>query len=107
MKVTKRNGNMVIYDDQKNIKSILKANAEVACETISEKEAAAIVGQIFSKLAETSTIITTDEIRVCTEKTLREKGYSLFDFVRKTVGTADNKAKFAGTFVGHKVFKLL
>ena len=40
MKVTKRNGNMVIYDDQKNIKSILKANAEVACETISEKEAA-------------------------------------------------------------------
>ena len=58
MKVTKRNGNMVIYDDQKNIKSILKANAEVACETISEKEAAAIVGQIFSTLAETSTIVT-------------------------------------------------
>lgn len=77
MKVTKRNGNMVIYDDQKNIKSILKANAEVACETISEKEAATIVGQIFSKLAETSTIITTDEIRVCTEKTLREKGYPM------------------------------
>ena len=73
MKVTKRNGNMVIYDDQKNIKSILKANAEVACETISEKAAAATVGQTFSKLADTGTIIRADELRVSTQKKLREK----------------------------------
>ena len=77
MKITKRNGFVVLFDDEKIVSSILKANAEVACETISEKEATAIVGQIFSKLAETSTIITTDEIRVCTEKTLREKGYPM------------------------------
>lgn len=77
MKITKRNGNIVMYDDQKNIKSILKANAGVPTETISEKEAEAIVGQIFARLSESSGIITTQEIRSCTEEILTEKGYPL------------------------------
>ena len=28
MKITKRNGNLVIYDDEKLVRSILKANSE-------------------------------------------------------------------------------
>lgn len=77
MKITKRNGNIVVYDDQKIITSILKANAEVPGEDLSKKEAAALVGQIFSALASKSGIITTQEIRACTEELLRKKGYPL------------------------------
>lgn len=75
MKITKRNGNVVMYDDQKIITSILKANAEVPEEDISKKEAAVFVDQIFSKLAAKSSIITTQEIRECTEEILLKKGY--------------------------------
>ena len=77
MKITKRNGNIVMYDDQKIVTSILKANAEVPGEDISKNEANAIVGQIFSKLAEKSNVISTQEIRDCTEELLKAKGYSL------------------------------
>lgn len=77
MKITKRNGNVVMYDDQKIVTSILKANAEVPEEDISKNEANAIVGQIFSKLAEKSNIISTQEIRECTEDLLLKKGYPL------------------------------
>ena len=77
MKVTKRNGNMVIYDDQKNIKSILKANAEVPTEELSKQAAAFLAGEVIGRLAERQDIITTQDLRHGVEQKLIEKGYPL------------------------------
>jgi len=75
MKITKKNGNITVYDDQKVVRSILKANAGVREETISEKVAAAIADDVFSELTESSEIITTKEIRECVYRTLQDRGY--------------------------------
>ena len=75
MKITKKNGNITMYDDQKVARSILKANAEVREEKISEKVAAAMADDVFSELTETSEIITTAEIRECVYRLLQDRGY--------------------------------
>ena len=43
MKVTKRNGNVVLFDDEKIIRSILKANSEVPEEELMPKEETVVV----------------------------------------------------------------
>ncbi len=75
MKITKKNGNITVYDDQKVVKSILKANAETTLENISEKVAVALADDVFSQLTEKSEIITTKEIRNCVYETLLDRGY--------------------------------
>ena len=75
MKVTKRNGNVVIYDDEKVVSSILKANEGIALEEISEKAATALAGDVFAKLTEQDAIISTGEVRRCVYAMLVEKGY--------------------------------
>ena len=76
MKVTKRNGNVVIYDDEKIIQSILKANAATAGEELSEKTAAYIAGEVFARLSATEDIFSTEDVRACVYKALCSKGYT-------------------------------
>ena len=47
MKITKRNGSIVLFDDEKVKNSILKANACVSGETLSAKKAGAIANEAF------------------------------------------------------------
>ena len=77
MKITKKNGNVTIYDDEKVMRSILKANAEVREEPLSEKEAAAIADRVFAKLTAQYEVITTADIRDCVGAILVEKGLPL------------------------------
>lgn len=75
MKITKKNGNITMYDDQKVVNSILKANAEVPGEKINEKIATSIADDVFNKLTEEYEIITTKDIRDCVDQMLRERGF--------------------------------
>ena len=75
MKITKRNGNVVLYDDVKVASSILKANEGVVMEDITEKAAAALAGDVFARLTEQDAIISTREVRDCVYALLLEKGY--------------------------------
>ena len=74
MKVTKKNGNVVLFDDEKVVASILKANAEVPEEAMMRKTAQRYANEVFDRLTESSEIITTDEVRSCVAEVLREKG---------------------------------
>ena len=75
MKVTKRNGNVVLYDDEKIIQSILRANADTLAEELSEKTAAYIAGAVFARLSGEEDLFTTEDVRKCVYEMLRQKGY--------------------------------
>ena len=75
MKITKRNGSIVLFDDEKVKNSILKANAETGEEEISEKVAAAMADDVFSRLTESCEIITTADVRKCVYDLLCERGF--------------------------------
>ncbi len=77
MKITKKNGNVVLFDDEKVARSILNANAAIAPEKLSEKEAAAIADEVFLRLAGANEIITTQDIRGCVNTVLLDKGLLL------------------------------
>ena len=74
MKITKRNGNITVYDDEKITQSILKANAEIPGEAIPEAVAANIAECVFSRLTEENDIITTADVRKGVEALLIERG---------------------------------
>lgn len=74
MKITKRNGNVVLYDDERLIRSILRANAEVPTEELTETRAARIADRAFARLSAKNDIITTEEIRSCIYEILLERG---------------------------------
>ena len=74
MKITKKNGNVVVYDDEKVISSILKANAGVDGERMSRKKAAILADEVFQRLTESSEIIRTQDVRDCVAALLKEKG---------------------------------
>ena len=73
MKVTKRNGNLVIYDDQKLVSSILRANSETD-EELSTNAAAYLSDVVIGRLAKEHDIITTALIRDGVYRALLEKG---------------------------------
>ena len=73
-KVTKKNGKVVLFDDEKVVRSILKANAEVPGEAMMRKTAQRYANEVFDRLTEQSEIITTDDVRRCVVEVLREKG---------------------------------
>ncbi len=75
MKITKKNGSLVMYDDEKVKKSILKANATVTGETISEKTAMTLADTVFDRLTEKESIISTAEIRDCVYALLKERSF--------------------------------
>ena len=76
MKITKRNGITTLFDDQKIINSILRANAETSETALSERVASHIADEVLSRLTENSEIITTQEVRNCVYEVLREKGFA-------------------------------
>ncbi len=76
MKIAKKNGNIVFFDDEKVETSILKACAEVPEEEeISKKRAAYLAEQVFNRLSKELDVISTDDIRKCVFEILKEKGY--------------------------------
>ncbi len=75
MKVTKNNGKVVLFDEEKVVSSILKANRETSGEKISEKKAHVLADEIFTRLTDRVEIITTQDVRACTAEILREKGF--------------------------------
>ena len=77
MKVTKRNGNVVVYDDEKVIRSILLANKQVPTEELSDRTAAYIAGAVFARLSAEESIFSTEDVRQRVYAMLREKGYPL------------------------------
>ena len=77
MLITKRSGNLTIYDDSKVVRSILKANERVPAESISPNLAAAIADEVFTKLTEETEIITTQDIRSGVYQNLCERGLFL------------------------------
>ena len=74
MKITKRNGNITMYDDEKVVKSILKANGDTK-ENMTEAAAADIAAVVFARLTAENEIISTKEIRDCVMAVLAENGY--------------------------------
>ena len=76
MKITKRNGNVVMYDDEKIAKSILKANSQVNEEEISERKASRIANEAFNILTRDRDVITTEEIRSCVFTLLMQDGFT-------------------------------
>ncbi len=74
MKVTKRNGNVTIYDDDKIVTSILKANAEVPRgEDLSKAEAYNIAEECLNRLTAEEDIISTADVRACVYQLLLER----------------------------------
>ena len=74
MKITKRNGTISLYDDEKVTRSILRANADAPSETITPAVAAALSDDVFNRLTRQHEIITTAEVRSCVIALLEEKG---------------------------------
>lgn len=74
MKVTKKNGNIVLFDDDKVIRSMLRANADTDEETLSESAAAYIAGEVFARLAKERVLLTTQDVRQCVNDMLIQKG---------------------------------
>ena len=75
MKITKKNGTIMLYDDEKVIRSILRANGEVEWEVISEKEAAVIANEVFDRVTKLGGLISTADVRSGVYAVLLEKGY--------------------------------
>ena len=77
MKITKRSGVVALYDDEKVVSSILKANAGIAEETVAKKEAATIANEVFDTLTREKEIITTADVRRCVYENLNKRGFPL------------------------------
>lgn len=73
MKITKRSGTIVLYDDEKLVGSILRANAETD-EELSERSAAYLADAVLGRLAKRHDIITTQHIREGVHTALIERG---------------------------------
>jgi 2-phosphoglycerate kinase len=65
MYITKKNGNVVLYDTEKIINSILKANGDTDEEELSRATASYIANETFDRLTKEKDIITTQDIREC------------------------------------------
>ena len=76
MKITKRSGSIVLYDDDKLITSIMKAN-EGTGEELSPRAAAYLSDVVLGRLVKEYDIITTKLIRESVISSLREQGYYL------------------------------
>jgi hypothetical protein len=71
MKITKRNGNIVLYDDEKVVNSIMKAN-EGTGEKLTEKQAEFLTDAVLGRLIKDNPVITTQMIREGIYRTLNE-----------------------------------
>lgn len=71
MKIMKRSGNIVVYDDEKIVGSILRANGETE-ENLSPKTASYIADAVLGRLVKEHDYITTKLIREGVSDALRE-----------------------------------
>ena len=74
MQITKRNGLMVLFDNDKIAGSILKANAGMSGELITNSMALGMAQEVCRRAAAESNIITTADIRRNVTELLRERG---------------------------------
>ncbi|MBR7063532.1 MAG: hypothetical protein IKI42_10935 [Clostridia bacterium] len=72
MKIAKRSGNIVMYDDEKVIKSIMKAN-EGTGEPLNAKAAEYLTDAVLGKLVKDNAIVTTQMIREGVYDALNER----------------------------------
>ena len=72
MKIAKRNGNFVFYDDEKVVRSILRAN-EGTGETLTAKQAEFLADAVLGRLIKDNAIVTTQMISDGVFKALNEK----------------------------------
>jgi len=74
MKITKRNGNIVLYDDEKVINSILQANKDVPDEDVNREKAAYFAGEVFARLSGETDVPATGDVRCCVYEVLLGAG---------------------------------
>ena len=72
MKIAKRNGNLVFYDDEKVVNSIMRAN-EGTGEEITPKQAEFLADAVLGRLIRNHSIVTTQMIRDGVYEALKEK----------------------------------
>ncbi len=72
MKITKRSGNIVFYDDEKVVRSIMGAN-EGTGEALTAKQAEFIADAVLGRLIKEHSIVTTQMIRDGVYEALKEK----------------------------------
>ena len=72
MKITKRNGNIVFYDDEKIVGSILRANAGTG-EALTAKQAEFLADAVLGRLIKNNPIVTTQMIRDGVYEALKER----------------------------------
>ncbi len=75
MKITKRNGKVVLYDDEKVMRSILTANKSVPGEDISREKAAFFAGEVFAHLSGDTDVPATQDVREYVYKVLTDAGF--------------------------------
>ena len=75
MKITKRNGTISIFDDEKVTNSIMKANGEDPSEKMSRKTAESIASAVFDKLVSENRMISTKDVRECVYEVLMSRDY--------------------------------
>ena len=75
MYITKKNGRVQMYDDEKVVRSILKANVDAMTEDMNRRKAQVIADEVFAKLTAEKDIISTEDVRLRTAALLRKKGY--------------------------------
>ena len=72
MKIAKRNGNFVFYDDEKVVGSILRANKGTD-EQITQKQAEFLADAVLGRLIKNNAFVTTQMIRDGVYEALMEK----------------------------------
>ncbi len=72
MKVTKRNGNIVFYDDEKVVRSIMNAN-EGTEEKLTVKQAEFLADAVLGRLIKEHSFVTTQMISDGVYEALKEK----------------------------------
>ncbi len=72
MKITKRNGNIVIYDDEKVVNSIMRANMGTD-EALTTKQAEYMADAVLGRLIKNNSIVTTQMISDGVYEALQEK----------------------------------
>ena len=72
MKITKRNGNIVFYDDEKVVNSIMRANKGTG-EDLTAKQAEFLADAVLGRLIKDHSIVTTEMIREGVYEALKEK----------------------------------
>jgi len=74
MQITKRNGRVVLFDNDKIAGSILKANEGIAGESVFEFMAQDMAQEVFHRVTAESDIITTSDVQRAVFALLIERG---------------------------------